>query len=573
MIQHRAGAKTAAWVAAVLSAAAAVAMIFGVYLALASEDTEPLESALLLSVARQLLRSPWELYGPFGGSNPLVIIHGPIYYHLAAFLAWPLYRAGLNPVTAALAAGRSLSGLGLVWTLVFAYRLARLERLPRVVGWWAALLIAASPVIGVMPYTVRPDMLGVALQTTGVFLVLSVLCSERPTGISLAAAFAAFGLAVCVKQHYVPAAAISTFFLFSAWLRGRLPFNLIARGLLTGLTIPLVVYGTEELATEGRMSRAVFQAAASVSAVHPGDWMRGVIVIFAIMGKNSGLIVVMAAAGLAAIGSARGIGRRALVLSGTVLTGAIAARTFAVPFEQSVSKWEIALAVTMLTAIVVIVIPACYLLSPQPLTGSRVDRALWIYLAAELAVVSILARMSTGAWLNYGIQAVVFFGVLTARVLWRVFENAPMPRALLTIGLAALVVLIGSIGDAMTIAGMRRVERLALTKILDEIGGTATELFFVARPGDNRVNGRLDLVYDDWLYPVFESIHQAEPRSTWLRHALTVGTIRYVVNTSDSPNIDGLGEPLPRLGYVRDFMVGPFYVWRRSALVGVARPK
>ena len=301
MIQQR-GAKTSAWVTVVFSAAAAVAISFGVYSALGSEDTEPLESTLLLSVARQLVRGPWELYGPFGGSNPLVIIHGPVYYHLAAFLAWPLYRAGFNAVTAALAAGRSLSGVGLIGTLVLAYRLARLECMPRVVGWWAVLLIAASPVVGVMPYTVRPDMLGVALQTTGVLLVLSVLRSDRPSGNSLAAAFAAFGLAVCVKQHYVVAAAISTPLLLSAWLRGRLPFNLIARGLLTGLTIALVVYGTEELATGGKMSLAVFQAAASVSAVHPGDWMRGYIVNFAIIGKTSGLVALMAAVSMAALG-------------------------------------------------------------------------------------------------------------------------------------------------------------------------------------------------------------------------------------------------------------------------------
>ena len=58
------------------------------------------------------------------------------------------------------------------------------------------------------------------------------------------------------------------------------------------------------------------------------------------------------------------------------------------------------------------------------------------------------------------------------------------------------------------------------------------------------MNGRLDLVYDDWLYPVFESIHQAEPRSVWLHRALTSGAIRYVVNASDSPKIDGLGDTL-----------------------------
>ena len=156
-----------------------VAVIFGAVLAVRPEDTEPLESPLLLSVARQLLRGPWELYGPFGRSNPYVLIHAPLYYHVAALLAWPLYRAGLDPVWAAMAVGRSLSFFGLGWTLAIAYRIARLDGMPRRVGWWAVLLIAASPVVGVMPYAVRPDMLGVALQTTGVFLVLAELRSRR----------------------------------------------------------------------------------------------------------------------------------------------------------------------------------------------------------------------------------------------------------------------------------------------------------------------------------------------------------------------------------------------------------
>ena len=32
----------------------------------------------------------------------------------------------------------------------------------------------------------------------------------------------------------------------------------------------------------------------------------------------------------------------------------------------------------------------------------------------------------------------------------------------------------------------------------------AAEVFFVDLPGLNRLHGRIDLVYDPWLYPVFE---------------------------------------------------------------------
>ena len=71
-----------------------------------------MESPLMLSVARQLVVGPWELYGPFGGSNPLVLIHAPLYYRAAALLAWPMARAGLHPVDAARLAGRLISALG-----------------------------------------------------------------------------------------------------------------------------------------------------------------------------------------------------------------------------------------------------------------------------------------------------------------------------------------------------------------------------------------------------------------------------------------------------------------------------
>jgi hypothetical protein len=573
MMQKSAGVKTSAWVTAVLSAAAAVAVIFGASLAVSPEDTEPLESPLLLAVARQLPRGPRELYGPFGRPNTYVLIHAPLYYHAAALAAWPLYRAGLDPVWAAMAAGRSLSFLGLGWTLAIAYRIARLDGMPRGVGWWAVLLIAASPVVGAMPYAVRPDMLGVALQTTGVFLVLSGMRSPRPKATLLAAAFAVFGLAACVKQHDVATAVISTFLLISAWLRGQLSFKLVARALLTGLTIVVVFYGTEELATGGRMSQAVFRAAAAASRVHPSDSIRASIVFGAILGKSSGLISLMAATGLANVGARGGIARLALVVLGTVLTVLIAASSFLSLLGIVVTSRDLLLGAANLAIGIFVVVPACYLLTPRSRLAGGLDRVLWIYVAAELGLVTILSWMSTGAWVNYGIQAVIFASVLIARALERALEVTHLPRQVFPIALAAVVVFLGVSGDAVTTYRSRNVDRNALEQVLDHIGRPPTEVFLVARPGDNRVNGQLDLVYDDWLYPVFESIHQAEPRSVWLQRALRSGGIRFVVNTSDSPNIDGVGETLSHLGYVKDFTLGPFYVWRRSAFVDAPRNK
>jgi hypothetical protein len=249
MTEQRTGAWVPTFVTLVLSTAAAVALSFGVYLALGPEDTEPLESPLLLAVAHQLSHGPWELYGPFGGENPLVIIHAPLYYRLAALVAWPLVGAGVDQITAALAGGRGLSLLGLAWTMAAGYRLARLDGAPRTAGSWAALLIAASPVVDVMPFTVRPDMLGIALQTTGVLLVLSVLRAPKRRLAALPAAYTAFALAACTKQHFIVGPIVSTFLLLAACMRGRLSLRLVFLGLSSGLLVLLLVYGAEELAS------------------------------------------------------------------------------------------------------------------------------------------------------------------------------------------------------------------------------------------------------------------------------------------------------------------------------------
>ena len=77
-------------------------------------------------------------------------------------------------------------------------------------------------------------------------------------------------------------------------------------------------------------------------------------------------------------------------------------------------------------------------------------------------------------------------------------------------------------------------------------------------------------MYDEWLYPVFERMGLAQPRAIWLSRILTSGSIRFVVNTSDAPRLDGIAESLPALGYARKYHVGPFYAWERSVLLGLA---
>jgi hypothetical protein len=152
---------------------------------------------------------------------------------------------------------------------------------------------------------------------------------------------------------------------------------------------------------------------------------------------------------------------------------------------------------------------------------------------------------------------------LTARAIDRALGAARSAGGLLPIALAASVVPMSAVLNAYRGVSERSNDRQVLAQIFHETGRPGSEFFFAGRPGDNRACGRLELVYDDWLYPVFESIHLAEPRSNWLTRALVAGPVRFVVNTSESPEIDGLGRSLVELGFARRIHLGPFFVWER----------
>ncbi len=208
-------------VTASLVAAAVISFVFWFALVLSGDDVGLMESPLLLSVARQLRFGPGELYGPFGGRNPLVLIHAPFYYRLAALAAWPMATAGFDAITAARIAGRLLSISSLIATAAAAYRLARLDGMRTRAGWWAALLLVASPVLGGTAFSVRPDMMGVALQTSGVLLVLSWLQNPGRGRFKVPVAFGLFGLAICTKQHLVIGPVISLGLLIAAYRNGQ----------------------------------------------------------------------------------------------------------------------------------------------------------------------------------------------------------------------------------------------------------------------------------------------------------------------------------------------------------------
>ncbi len=549
------------WITAMLVIAAAMAVAFGIWLAAGPADTEPLESPLLLSVARQLDLGPFGLYGPYGRQNPLVLIHAPLYYHLAAILAWPLHAAGLDAITAARLAGRALSLAGLLLAGWSAFRIVRLDGAPVQAGWWTVCLLAGTPVLGAIPYTVRPDMIGVGLQTTGVWLILRARESQRPGALAVAGGFAAFGLAICTKQHFVGGPVVATMLLVWAAWRGRVSWRLVGLGVLTGAAVVAGVGVIEELATGGRMSQAIFVAAAATTRVHPTDWVRGAIVLANIGGGSSCLIVLLTLAGLAHVASKRGKARAIFAVAGTIVAGSVLFLPLVHHFRPSMVT-GLAMSAAPFVCLFV-VIPVCAVLERRALFGSSLDGALCLFAAAEIAIVVPLCLASTGAWVNYAVQGIVFAAILTGRSLVRACEAGRLRSSLFLIALAALAVACSALQEAYISYHRVRFERLSAELVLSVLKEPTSDIYFVGEPGKNRQFGRTDLVFDHWLYPVFESVHGAEPRSTWLRAALADGSVRFVITSSKDPRIDGLDEPLTSLGYAARFEIASFYIWEQ----------
>ncbi len=561
--QFRRGPSVEWWLTTVLALAAAITVGFGLALLIGREDSEALESPLLLAVAHQLHAGPWELYGPYDAGNHLVLIHAPFYYHLSALLAWPLARFGVDSLTASLFAGRSLSLLGLVVTAALGYRLARRDGAPAAVGVWAALLFAGAPVLASVPYAVRPDLLGIAFQTAGVLLVLGTLLDERRPGWRLLAAYLMFALAFCTKQHFVVAAAISTGLLMSAVRRRRVAFKGFERALLLGLAVVLAVFGTEELLTGGRMSQAVFLAARSASAIHPGSWYRvGIVFLAAVLGTE-GLLTLLAAAGFAMLWRDRGCVPSALRAAGASLIGLV---LMLVTAQILIDSHRLTIAVVgTITLFLPCWVAAFVFQGRRERIGERLDGLLWLYFLGEMAVLVMLFRASTGAWVNYAIQAVVFLAILTGRALGRLLKNRPPFALQAVVVAAALVCLVSAVFAVRNAEHRRRIDREAIEILLDRERCAPSAVFVADHPGMNRLHGRLDLVYDEWLYPVFEEIGLAQPRAIWLGQILAAGNVQYVVNNTDDSLLDGVVQPLRELGFFPKYKIGPFYVWEKPA--------
>jgi hypothetical protein len=556
------GVRLSAGISGILIATTVVSIGCLVWLACSPEDTDASESPLAMALARQLDQGPKDFYGPYGGENPFVLIHAPLYYLVATLAALPLKYAGLDAVNSALVGGRSLSLLSFVATLFMIARLARIDGADRRAGWWAAGLFAASSVLGGLPVAVRPDSTAVMLQTGGVLLVSLVLTRPRPSRWAVPAAYALFGLALCVKQHCLASPAVGTVLLLTFRRQADVSLKSIGVGIILSLVIMLFVYGAEEIATGGWMSRSILIAASRVPQVHPGDWVYVRIISIGLMAQSTGLVALFGAAGLAAIGRTRGWLRQMHWGVGTALLALFAAYSSWDAFRPNV---QIASAMVFAdAAIVVLMLLPAALIDSRKVLGNRFDAMLWVFLAAELGVVMVLTRASTGAWFNYALQATVFACVLTGRAMGRALDGGSA-RPMLPVAIAMLLVPFQAVPRCVGMIVQRQLERDAKAVLFQHYGLDRAEFFFVERPGDNRVFGQRRLVFDDWLYPVFERSGLAEPRARWLRQSLGAGgPVTVIVFRSELPTDLGIRGPIQPLGYTPGLKVGPLYSWRRA---------
>ena len=76
-----------------IAASALVYSGYHVIIAFDRNDTNHLETPLLLALERQLKDGSSTLFGPFSARDPLVLIHAPLYYRIAGVGARGLARS------------------------------------------------------------------------------------------------------------------------------------------------------------------------------------------------------------------------------------------------------------------------------------------------------------------------------------------------------------------------------------------------------------------------------------------------------------------------------------------------
>ena len=498
----------------------------------AGKTPTPWSRPASLPVARQITDGPGGLYGPFGGRNPYVLIHAPLYYRLSALLAWPLSRAGLDPVDAARGAGRALSraraaGHGGGRRPPGPAR----RRTARRAGWWAALLFAAVPILGGLPVTVRADMAGVALQTLGVLLVLSAFEGGPSRSGWISWGCAAMGLALCVKQHLVAAPAVSASLLLGAWVRGRVSGRSIVRGAAIALAVVAVVYGAEGLSTGGRAFQAGLRRRREPRACPPRrSWASG-----GRRFRRGRALEPWGRSGCSRPPAWRRSGHDPAGFAGRSRPSAPSCSSPPCCFTPR----------------------ACFAAGAtcrRPVRGHRlaaVDPRLCRGRASgrprrsgRRGAHGLLWRRRRAGRLPLQVEYRVVDQLRPPGRGLRLRPDGPRPRACVrwtprgpswSFAPAALAVLAVPClvwADASEDSLRARESGRPSRASSGGQGGDPREIFFVSRPDANLALGRPDLVYDDWLYPVFETLGLAERRSAWLGRALESGSVRYVAQRS-----------------------------------------
>ncbi|MBX6312777.1 MAG: hypothetical protein IRY99_07665 [Isosphaeraceae bacterium] len=494
---------------ACLALAAAITAGLDLWIGLAPEESEHLETTLVLAAAHALGAGPAALYGPYSGENPWVLIQAPLYYRLTTLAARPLVALGSDPIWSCRTSGRLISLLSFLACLALAARLAVLDGEPRWAAPWAALLLLSSGIAANYPVTTRPDMLGVTLQTLGFTLALRWRERGENSALGLIAAYGAFGLAISVKQHYVALAALTSLLLALDAIRGRARLGPILTAYLVAAAVVVGVFGVEEWRTGGLMSESIFYVPSRLTQTASGNWQHAALVLFLAMKRAFGTVV------LAVV--AFGVGRHAAPMR-------------------------------------------------------RLDAILGAAIALELAEMIALCRSSGGAWYNYALQAAVLLAVLVGRRLARLDPAMLSRRRSAVVGLAAVVLLAVSVRSAWNTVATRLAFRAELRAVLESPPvarhPSGERYFSGVLQHLNARYGRCDLTHDEWLYESFEAVAAAEPRSHWLRAALTSGPIRLVVVPYNGRGgrpvgVNGIRAPLSALGYAPVARLGRYFVWER----------
>ena len=240
------------WISAVLAAGACTVDPVGCDGVSARRTSRRSSRRLLLSVAHQIESGPRGLYGPYDGRYPLVLIHAPLYYRLAALVGWPLLPRGLRSRDGR--PGRGPAALGTRFPGDARGGLppgtpGRHARQGRGVGRSARRRhtdLWRHPVRG--PARHAGDRVPDDRHPAG---ARGTRGRRRSARRKLNAAAACFAVAVCIKQQYVVAPLVSLVLMSGARARGRLGLAAILRFVSIASASTLLYYGAEEWITGG----------------------------------------------------------------------------------------------------------------------------------------------------------------------------------------------------------------------------------------------------------------------------------------------------------------------------------